>query len=266
MGPETYNIVFVGAGNVATHLGPALKAQGHEILQVYSQTAHSAQVLSCRLKAFPITDIAELDYSADIFLFCLKDDALLNTLKQTRFTNQLLIHTAGSLPLDIFKDFGFHYGVLYPVQTLIKERILDLSDVPFCVEASTPYAESIILKLATGLSGKVEIVDSEKRKIIHVAAVFACNFPNHMFYIADKLMSENDLDYDLLKPLIKETFAKIMETDPLTAQTGPAKRGDLKIIEEHLQLLKDHPIMQKIYTFVSESIAEIYKKDKNQKS
>jgi predicted short-subunit dehydrogenase-like oxidoreductase (DUF2520 family) len=258
----TFNIAIVGAGNVATHLGPALQAEGHRIVQVYSKTEEAAKVLAERLGTDFITDISALDYSADIFLFCLKDDALLNVLKQTRFTNQILIHTAGSLPLDIFKNFGFHYGVLYPLQTLIKERTVDLSKVPICIEASTPFAESIVVKLASGISGKVEFVDSDKRKILHVAAVFACNFTNHMFYIADKLMRENGLDLDLLKPLIQETFAKIMETDPQTAQTGPAKRGDLKTINEHLNILKDHPGMKKIYTFVSESIAESYIGDK----
>jgi predicted short-subunit dehydrogenase-like oxidoreductase (DUF2520 family) len=256
---ETYNIVLVGAGNVANHLGPALKAQGHHMVQVYSQTVRSAQILSEKLASGFINDIANLDYSADIFLFCIKDEALPDILKQTRFTDQVLIHTAGSLPLEIFKDYGFHYGVLYPVQTLIKERSIDLSSVPFCIEGSTPYAESIVQKLALGISRKVEIVSSEKRKIIHIAAVFACNFTNHMFYLADRLMRENGLELDLLRPLIRETFAKIMETDPKIAQTGPAMRGDLRTINEHLSLLKDHPEMQKIYTFVSESIAEVYK-------
>jgi predicted short-subunit dehydrogenase-like oxidoreductase (DUF2520 family) len=260
---KTYNIVLVGAGNVASHLGPALKAQGHQIVQVFSQTARSARALSEKLGTGYVTELAELDYSADLFLFCLKDDVLLNVLKQTRFTNQILIHTAGSLPMNIFKDFGFHYGVIYPVQTLIKERELDLTSVPFCVEANTPYAESIVVSLASGISRKVEIIDSDKRKIIHLAAVFACNFTNHMFYIAEKLMHDNGLEFDILKPLIQETFDKIMETDPETAQTGPAKRGDLKILSEHLSLLKDYPGIQKIYTFVSESIAESSKTAEN---
>ena len=263
MNGETHNIVLVGAGNVATHLGPALKAQGHRIVQVFSQTVRSARALSEKLETNFITELSELDYSADIYLFCLKDDVLPNVLKQTRFTNQILIHTAGSLPMDIFKGCGFHYGVLYPVQTLIKERNIDLSNVPFCIEASTPYSESVLLKLASGISTKVEIVDSDKRKIIHLAAIFACNFTNHMFYIADKLMHDNGLEFDLLKPLIQETYAKIMETDPETAQTGPAKRGDRNIMDEHLLMLKDQPGFQKIYTFVSESIAKAEKTGKS---
>ncbi len=263
MNEATFNIALVGAGNVASHLGPAFKKQGHKIVQVYSKTEKSAKALAATLGTNFITDLSALDYSADIFLFCLKDDALFNVLNQTRFANQILIHTSGSLPMDIFKNFGFHYGVLYPVQTLVRERIIDLSNVPFCIEASTPFAESLIVKLASGISRNVEFVDSKKRVILHIAAVFACNFTNHMFYIAEKLMNENGLDPDLLKPLIQETYAKIMETDPQTAQTGPAKRGDLKTITEHLNILRDHPGMQKIYTFVSESIAESSEKDKN---
>jgi len=241
---------------VATHLGIALKKQGHRIIQVFSRTIESARKLSVKLDATFITKLNELDYSADIYLFCLKDDVLLDALKQTSFNNQILVHTSGSLPLGIFKNFGFHYGVIYPLQTLIKERNLDLSAGPFCVEANTPYAEDILKNLALGLTPQVHLVNSEKRKIIHLAAVFACNFTNHMYAIADRLMRENGLDFDLLKPLILETVAKILEMDPETAQTGPAKRGDNQILEDHVQLLKDLPAIQKIYTFVSESIAE----------
>jgi len=248
------NIVLLGAGNVATHLGIALKKQGYRIIQVFSRTTKSAQELAGKLDTVYITKLTELDYSADLYLFCLKDDVLQDVLKQTLFTNQILVHTAGSLPLNIFKNYGFHHGVIYPVQTFIKERNLDLTNVPFCIEASTPYAEKILMDMAYELSQKVQIVDSEKRKIIHLAAIFACNFTNHMYFLADRLMHENDLDFDLLKPLIQETAAKILEVDPETAQTGPAKRGDNQILENHLQLLKDLPGMQKIYTFVSDSI------------
>jgi predicted short-subunit dehydrogenase-like oxidoreductase (DUF2520 family) len=250
------NIVLLGAGNVATHLGIALKKKGHRIIQVFSRTTKSARELAVKLDTAYITKLAELNYSADLYLFCLKDDILLDVLKQTLFNDQILVHTAGSLPLNIFKDFGFHFGVIYPVQTFIKERNLDLTDVPFCIEASTSYAEKILVNLASGLSGKVQIVDSEKRKVIHLAAVFACNFTNHMYFLADQLMRENGLNFDLLKPLIRETAAKILEVDPETAQTGPAKRGDNQILEDHLHLLKDLPGMQKIYTFVSDSILE----------
>lgn len=263
MNTTTHNIVLVGAGNVATHLGTGLKKQGHKIIQVFSRTVESARKLAGKLDTPYITKLNELDYSADIYLFCLKDDVIPDVLKQTSFTNQILVHTAGSLPLDIFKDFGFHYGVIWPVQTFIKERNLDLADIPFCIEASTTYAETTLKNLALGLSPKVHLVDSEKRKIIHLAAVFACNFTNHMYFIADKLMRENRLDFDLLKPLIQETAAKILETDPETAQTGPAKRGDNQILEDHIELLKDLPGLQKIYTFVSESIAETGKNKKH---
>jgi predicted short-subunit dehydrogenase-like oxidoreductase (DUF2520 family) len=251
-----HNIVLIGAGNVATHLGTALKQKGHKIIQVFSRTIKSARKLADRLDTDRITNLTELDYSADIYLFCLKDDVLQDVLKHTSFTNQVLVHTSGSLALDIFKGFGKHFGVVYPVQTFSSNREIDLINVPFCIEANTSYSESILVKLASGLSRKVKIVDSEKRKIVHLAAVFACNFTNHMYLLAKRLMHENGLDFDYLKPLIQETAAKIMEMDPETAQTGPAKRGDNQILEDHIQLLKNLPGMQKIYTFVSESIAQ----------
>jgi predicted short-subunit dehydrogenase-like oxidoreductase (DUF2520 family) len=251
-----YRIVLIGAGNVATHLGPALKKKGHHIIQVYSRTDESARELSVKLDTDYITNLDELNYSADIYLFCLADDALPGVIKQTSFTGQIVAHTSGSVPLSILRESGFHSGVIYPVQTFNKARYLDLSSVPFCVEGSTPFAENTLLDLASGLSGKVYSVNSEKRKIIHLAAVFACNFTNHMYVIADRLMRENNLDFDIIKPLIKETSAKVLEMDPSDAQTGPAKRGDYKIIEEHLHLLNDFPGLQNIYKFVSESIAE----------
>jgi predicted short-subunit dehydrogenase-like oxidoreductase (DUF2520 family) len=258
-----HNIVLVGAGNVATHLGTALKQKGHGIIQVFSRTIESARKLADRLDTKSITNLTELDYSADIYLFCLKDDVLQDVLKQTTFTNQILVHTSGSLALNVFKGFGNQFGVIYPVQTFNSNREIDLSNVPFCIEANTSYAESILVKLASGLSRKVQIVDSEKRKIVHLAAVFACNFTNHMYLLANRLIHENGLDFDLLKPLIQETAAKILEMDPETAQTGPAKRGDNLILEDHVQLLKDLPGMQKIYTFVSESIAQTASCKKN---
>ena len=247
----------MGAGNVATHLGLALKNKGHSIIQVFSRTTESARSLSRQLDTGYITDLTELNYSADIYLFCLTDDVLPHVLKKTSFSDQIVAHTSGSVPLSILRESVFHSGVIYPVQTFNKDRQVDISEVPFCVEGSTPYAENTLLDLASGLSGKVYSVNSEKRKIIHLAAVFACNFTNHMYTIADRLMREHNLDFDIIKPLIQETSAKILEMDPSNAQTGPAKRGDNQIIEEHLQLLKDAPDIQKIYTFVSKSISEI---------
>jgi len=252
---KLHNIVLVGAGNVAIHMGKAFRDQGYRIVQVYSRTLKSARRLSSKLDTAFTTNINRLDYTADLYLFCLKDDALLPVLCETHFTKQLLVHTSGTLPLNIFQDYSKNYGVLYPVQTFSKTRRLDMSDVPFCIEASNPDAALILENLVSDISKNIIFMDSEKRKFLHLAAVFACNFPNHMYHLAEKVLLIKGLSFDLLKPLILETAGKILETDPKNAQTGPAVRGDQNILEEHLHLLKNLPEIQKIYTFVSNSIS-----------
>jgi len=250
-----HDIVLVGAGNVATHLGKALKDQGYHIIQVYSRTLKSAKILSSQLNAAFITDIGRLNYNADLYLFCLKDEALLPVLCQTSFTDQLLVHTSGTIPIIVFQGFSNKYGVLYPVQTFSKTRRLELNNVPFCIEANNPETALILENLVSGISKNIIFMDSEKRKLLHLAAVFACNFPNHMYLLAEEILKIKDLSFELIKPLILETAAKILEFDPKNAQTGPAVRGDQKILEEHLHMLKNLPEIQKIYTFVSNSIS-----------
>lgn len=249
------NIVLVGAGNVATHLGLALKNLGYHITQVYSRTKGSAMRLSSQLGTAFTTNISRLDYKADLYLFCLKDDAVIPVLCRSRFTEQILVHTSGTLPLTVFQGCSKNYGVLYPVQTFSRVRKLDLGGVPLCIEANNPDLVNLLEILAKGISGNVLFIDSEKRKILHLAAIFACNFPNHMYFLAEKILSSSGLNFDLIKPLIMETAGKILEIDPFTAQTGPAVRGDQKILEEHLRILKELPDIQKLYTFVSDNIS-----------
>ncbi|KPK85523.1 MAG: hypothetical protein AMS27_07130 [Bacteroides sp. SM23_62_1] len=249
------NIVLVGAGNVATHLGFALKNLGYQITQVYSRTKKSAIRLSSLLDTGYTTNINLLDNRADLYLFCLKDDGIMPVLCRASFTNQVLVHTSGTLPLSVFQGCSKNYAVLYPVQTFSRLKKLDLKGVPLCIEANNPDILATIETMAKEISGNVLFMDSDKRKILHLAAIFACNFPNHMYFLAEKILSESGLNFDLLKPLIMETASKILEIDPFSAQTGPAMREDQRIIEEHLRILKDLPDIQKLYTFVSDSIS-----------
>jgi predicted short-subunit dehydrogenase-like oxidoreductase (DUF2520 family) len=249
------NIVLVGAGNVATHLGLALSNQGYHITQVYSRTKESASRLSSLLDTAFTMNITRLNYDADLYLFCLKDDAVVPFLCHSGFTDQMLVHTSGTLPLSVFQGCSKNYGVLYPVQTFSRARKLDLKRVPFCIEANNPEVLNMIEMLAKEISSHILFMDSEKRKILHLAAVFACNFTNHMYAQAERILSLNGLSFNLIKPLIMETAGKILEIDPLFAQTGPAVRGDQKILEEHERILKELPDILKLYTFVSNSIA-----------
>lgn len=223
-------------------------------MQVYSRTAERAGRLADNLQTTSSTLIDELDYSADAYFFCLPDDVIQTVLDQTSFGEQLLVHTAGSVDMDIFKGHSSNYGVLYPLQSFSDSGKPDWSVIPLCIEGNNADNESILRKLAERISGKVISLDSEKRRFLHLAAVVASNFSNHMYALAWQLARHSGLDPSLLIPLIRETTEKAIILGPAKAQTGPAIRADVNTLKEHIGLLEGQPEIQKIYTFVSESI------------
>jgi predicted short-subunit dehydrogenase-like oxidoreductase (DUF2520 family) len=156
-----------------------------------------------------------------------------------------------------------NYGVFYPLQTFSKSREISFSDIPICIEANQSSTLLKLQQLAGTLSSSVHPINSEERKTLHLAAVFANNFVNHLYSIGSEILQENNLSFDLLKPLIRETAAKIETLHPLEAQTGPARRNDQGVINAQLKLLQDQPEFQKIYSFVTESIYQIHQKHLN---
>jgi len=248
-------IVIIGAGNVATHLAKALIKEGNDVCQIYSRSIESARELGIKTGVNYTNNLEEIYSNADIYLFSVSDSAIEQILKNISFEkNPLLIHTAGSISKDIFKDYSNNYGVLYPLQTFTKKRLIDFRDIPICIEASNPESLEIVKRISSGISESVYIMGIEKRVYLHLAAVFACNFTNYMYSIAEKIMQQKDISFDIIKPLIKETAAKIEDLSPAKAQTGPAVRNDKEVIFKHKELLESNPDLQKLYTFVSNSI------------
>jgi len=252
-------IILIGAGNLAWHLGPALKEAGYSIIQVLSRTACSARSLADHLGSGWTTNPGQLDPVADILLYCVSDRAIPELFCRIELSKPVMIHTAGSVPADVFKGVCSDYGVIYPVMTFSKDRKLDLSNVPICIEASSEGSLTVIEQMAGRLSNCVQQMDSDERKVLHIAAIIASNFSNYMYHLSGNVLSTRGLDFQLLKPLILETASKIFEMDPLAAQTGPASRNDSEVIKDHIELLKDRPELQKIYTFVSDSITNHFK-------
>jgi predicted short-subunit dehydrogenase-like oxidoreductase (DUF2520 family) len=166
------------------------------------------------------------------------------------------MHTAGSVPMDVFRDKATNYGVLYPLQTFTKSRSLDYSQIPFLTEANTPENLRMINHIATSVSKLVMEASSTQRLYLHLAAIFASNFSNHMYVLAEKLSNEYNMPFDLLKPLIAETTSKALGMSPQIAQTGPAVRGNTAVMERHLDLLKDRPKLQELYRMISGSIGD----------
>lgn len=250
------NIVLFGAGNVATHLGIAIQNTGRKIVQVYSRTDEAAMQLAEKLNSAYTSDLGKIKRDADLFIISVADDAVGDVAVKLDTLNGMVVHTSGSVAMEILSESSANYGVLYPLQTFSKSREADFSNIPLCVEASSGENLQKLKALAENLSGKVVEIDSDQRKILHLAAVFASNFPNFMYRAADDILKGSNLDFDLLRPLILETAKKIQQMNPVEAQTGPAMRGDERILSEQLELLAKYPEYRKIYEILSEGIGE----------
>lgn len=257
-------ISFVGAGNVAWHLAQALEHAGHHIVEVYSRDTRNARRLINKLydtAVAPDPDFAES--SAELIILAVSDDALDDVMQRLVLPEEcILVHTSGTKTLDelsrlveIYSDVPAHTGVFYPLQTFSRDVPIEFTEVPLCIEASDAATESTLIQLAQDLSNVVYLMNSEERAIMHVAAVFACNFTNHLFSISKRMLDAEHLEFDLLKPLIRETVRKALESpDPAMVQTGPARRGDRQILERHLDYLERYPAWQGLYEILSESI------------
>ena len=213
-----------------------------------SRTAFLPSV--CFVSIFFMTDNPMGSMIAIIVCSPKKDDKIAEVI--SNFQNINIAHTSGSIGLEIFKSNFTNCGVFYPLQTFNKEVDITFSEIPLCIEANNPEFEKELLKIGESLSNSVVKMNSEQRKQLHIAAVFACNFSNHMFSIADDILQKSNVDFNLLHPLIRQTIKKIEKHSPKSVQTGPAKRNDKKIIESHLQSLEKN--QQELYKLITNSI------------
>ena len=257
---ESPTVTFIGAGNLATQLALCLHKRDIKIIQVFSRTKEAASQLALKIGALSCSKLSEITSEADIYIFALKDTVLEEVASKMPHTNGLWVHTSGSMPMNLFAPYKESYGVLYPLQTFSKTKEVDFSLIPFFLEGSNKKTLDGIQKMANILSSKSYFLDSEKRKRLHLSAVFACNFTNHLYSIAGEIIRETGLTFSVLLPLIQETAAKVQKLSPLEAQTGPAVRYDQNIINKQIEMLKDHPEFQEIYRLLSQSIFHFQKR------
>lgn len=253
------SIVLIGAGNLATCLAHSLQKTGYEIKQVYSRTEASAASLAAWISCEHTTNLNKIISNADFYIYAVNDDALESVLKIIPDHNGIHLHTAGSLDMAVFEKYRTNYGVLYPLQTFSKTKKVDFKSIPVFVEANSKENLVETKDLARKLSSNVSIIDSKQRAKLHLAAVFSCNFSNHMYSIAAELLKETNIDFKHLIPLIEETCEKLKTMKPTDAQTGPAVRYDKKIIEKHLSLLNEKPTEKEIYALLSKAIYNKHK-------
>ncbi len=246
------DIVIIGSGNVASHLGMALAAKGYLIQQVYSPTMDHAKSLAEDLKADYCSEPELILPGADLYLLAISDSAISRFLEGFNAGSSVLVHTSGGLPMNILQSSAINFGVLYPLMTFSKNFPVDLSVTPVCTEASGPEVSQALFEMAFSISRHVFQISSFDRAYLHLAAVFANNFSNHMFAIAQELTQARGYDFNLLMPLIEKTVEKLRLLTPDKAQTGPARRGDHEIIEKHLQMLEEPN--RTIYAVLSRAI------------
>lgn len=254
-------ICIFGSGNVAHHISKALLNAGHNIVQVYSRNKVTSKAIAKRCKAKAITNIKELNQKADLYLLTVSDDAIENVSKSISFTlskKQIIAHTAGSISIDLLSSVANHYGSFYPLQTFSKSRRLSFNKIPMCIHGSDNYTTQKLIKLASTISSDVRKIDDATRKEIHLSAVLACNFLTHLVAEAESILSDANVDKSILAPLLQETIAKTITQGASEAQTGPARRGDTKVIKSHLDMLSDKPAIQKLYKQLSTAIKKKY--------
>ena len=250
-------VCIIGSGNVATHLALALEEIA-DIVQVYSHTLSNAQNLSDKLSKHPeVTDtLSGICNDADYYLIAVKDDFIETVARETPSTDGIWAHTSGSVPMTVLAPYKKRYGVFYPLQTFSKQVNVDFSTVPLFIEGNNQDTADELCSLARKVSTTVEPADSNRRQALHIAAVFACNFVNYMWSQADDLLRKEGLDISYLQPLLQETLRKISDCSPREAMTGPARRGDMNIINKHIAQLDSRKA--KMYDFITREILKDY--------
>jgi len=248
------NIVLLGSGNVAFHLAEMLKINDINIHQVYNINSKSGNELAKKHNALFTNNINDVITNADLYIIAVKDEYISNIVDNFNIDKGIVVHTSGTTDISIFENHFKNYGILYPLQTFTKNTELDYNEIPFLIEANNTETLGFINDVASAISNKVSNVNSEQRKTIHISAVFACNFTNYFYSIADELLEKQNLSFDLLKPLIKETTKKAITSKPKNNQTGPAMRKDIKVINEHLKILETNKDFQKLYGLISDMI------------
>ncbi len=251
-------VSIIGTGNVATHLANSLNKAGIVIEYIVGRDIQRAQLLANMVGAVASDNLTELQFSSQLVILSVNDDSYVEVVSKINLDeNSIIVHTSGSIPMSIFKKRFKNFGVFYPLQTFSVNRPLNIDQVPFCLEASSGRVMKILTFLAEKLSNNVQQIDSAKRQQIHIAAVFCSNFVNFLYDSAGDLLKDSRVPFDILHPLITETAQKAIAVGPENSQTGPAKRGDILIVDKHLSMI-ENPKLKELYLLLSNQIINKY--------
>ncbi|MEQ8581118.1 MAG: DUF2520 domain-containing protein [Marinoscillum sp.] len=257
-----FKIAILGTGNVGYHLARRLKEVDHMPAMIIGRDAEKVRLMvnDLALSSEHSSQTSFIEIPFDFVLLAVPDRAIEQVVRQYQFHKKsIIVHTSGAQPLNLLTEVD-HCGVLYPFQTFTKNKPVDFEQIPLLVEGNSKFSLAKILELATLFGHDIHQVNSEKRLKIHLAAVFASNFTNYLYSIADDILKDTGLQLSDLNHLMQETAEKAIELNPRMAQTGPAIRHDEAVIQKHLNLLESHPDFKSIYTIISEQIGLLNKK------
>jgi predicted short-subunit dehydrogenase-like oxidoreductase (DUF2520 family) len=248
-------VVIIGAGNVATVLGRKMLDAGHTIIQVVARNAENADALSVRLHTAAAYHLSAVDPYADLYVIAVSDASIAEVASHLQVNDKIVVHTAAAVSKEVLASCSKNYGVLYPLQSLKKE-LERLPPVPVIVDGNNLATVNLLKEFSLGWAQSVSVANDEKRLKLHLAAVIANNFTNHLLAVCEQYCKTEQLDFNVLHPLVQETIARIGESSAAAVQTGPAIRNDNGTLEKHRQLLAAQPDLLKIYRFMTESIKD----------
>jgi predicted short-subunit dehydrogenase-like oxidoreductase (DUF2520 family) len=252
--PKIQEVVLIGAGRLATHLGLAFHKLGLKIIQVYNRTPQKGKLLANRVDASFTSDIAEINLTADLYILAVSDSVIEYLASRLNLRDRLIVHASGTMDMSILGSISVNIGVFYPVQTFAPNRKIDFRKIPICIEANSKLSEDRLSALAKQLTGSVYLLDTGHRRLLHLGAVFASNFTNFMYAVTEELLTAKGIPLILLEPLILQTAQNVKQGNLLHSQTGPAVRGDIKVLEKHHELLSEYPDYLEIYKLISDNI------------
>ncbi len=248
------SVVMVGAGNLASHLALALARSGIRILQIVNRSPQRGIKLAKKCGASYTSELISIDCNADLYIVAVSDQVLPLIAGKMKLEGKLVVHTSGTVEMNVLQCISQNTGVLYPLQTFNESRRVNFRKIPLCIEARNEIGLQMLTEMAARLSSKVYRLDGNQRKVIHLAAVIACNFTNYMYTIAEDLITRNNLPFEFIRPLIEQTARNAKHDNLFRLQTGPAVRGDLEVMEEHLRLLTNDEEYREIYSLLSKNI------------
>lgn len=251
-------VVIMGSGNTATVLSKLLLANGFQISQVVSRNIKHAETLANELNCSASDFLSPIDENADIYLIAVSDKGIHEVVNSIPKNNKLILHTAGSVSINVLENASNQFGVLYPLQSLRKE-IDDIPEIPFLVDGNNQEVVEMIMQIGKKISNQVAFANDEMRLKLHLSAVMVNNFTNHLYTMAADYCKKEQLEFDLLKPLIFETANRLKNVHPNDVQTGPAIRNDSDTIEQHEKLLENYPELKALYIYFTKQIASFYR-------